>query len=276
MDLMGIGEFARRSLLSPKALRLYDELGLLSPARVDRGTGYRWYAATQLAAASRIAALRQLGVPLAQIKVVISLPPAEAARQLTAYWSQAEAEHAIRRALAGHLVDQLTGKRSVMYEVALRQVPERNLLCLLRHVENDTAAVALGKEFVGIVRDPRMTRSAGAARSAFAIYHGEVSEDSDGPVEWCLPVPAARAAELAVSFPALTLRTEPAHEEAYVHLGQAEMTPSQWQLASRALFSWVAAQQRQPGDLGVRVTYHASKPITASSRPDCDFALPLS
>ena len=36
MDLMSIGEFARLSRLSPKALRLYDELGLLPPARSIR------------------------------------------------------------------------------------------------------------------------------------------------------------------------------------------------------------------------------------------------
>ena len=162
-----------------------------------------------------------------------------------------------------------------MYEVALRQVPERNLLCLLRHVQNDAEAVALGKEFVSIIRNPQMTRSAGPASAAFSVYHGEVSEDSDGPVEWCLPVPADKAAELAADFPVLRLRTEPAHEEAYVDLGQAEMTPAQWQLASQALQSWVAAQQRRPGNLGVRVSYHASKPITAESRPDCDFAVPL-
>ncbi len=42
MDQMGIGEFARRSLLSAKALRLYDELGLLPPARVE-DSGYRFY-----------------------------------------------------------------------------------------------------------------------------------------------------------------------------------------------------------------------------------------
>jgi PPM family protein phosphatase len=42
VTLMGIGEFARRSLLSPKALRLYDELGLLRPSSVDPDTGYRW------------------------------------------------------------------------------------------------------------------------------------------------------------------------------------------------------------------------------------------
>jgi hypothetical protein len=44
VDLMSIGEFARRSGLSANALRLYDELGLLPPARVDASSGYRFYA----------------------------------------------------------------------------------------------------------------------------------------------------------------------------------------------------------------------------------------
>jgi PPM family protein phosphatase len=79
VGLMGIGEFARGSLLSPKALRLYDELGLLRPASVDPDTGYRWYAEGQLNSASLIATLRQLGVPLAQIKVLMTVPPDEAA-----------------------------------------------------------------------------------------------------------------------------------------------------------------------------------------------------
>jgi PPM family protein phosphatase len=46
--LLTIGEFARASRLSPKALRLYDELGLLRPARVDEYTGYRYYSRDQL------------------------------------------------------------------------------------------------------------------------------------------------------------------------------------------------------------------------------------
>jgi PPM family protein phosphatase len=43
---MSIGEVARQSRLSPKALRLYDGLGLLSPARVDELSGYRYYQAS--------------------------------------------------------------------------------------------------------------------------------------------------------------------------------------------------------------------------------------
>jgi hypothetical protein len=48
MELMSISEFARRSRLSPKALRLYDEMGLLPPDRVDAVTGYRFYEVEQI------------------------------------------------------------------------------------------------------------------------------------------------------------------------------------------------------------------------------------
>ncbi len=71
MDQMSIGEFARRSRLSAKALRLYDQLGLLPPARVDEDSGYRFYEPGQLGQARLIAALRQLQVPLAEIKAIL-------------------------------------------------------------------------------------------------------------------------------------------------------------------------------------------------------------
>jgi DNA-binding transcriptional MerR regulator len=68
--VLTIGEFARASRLSPKALRLYDELGLLRPARVDPASGYRFYAPAQLERARLVAWLRRLGMPLARIRVV--------------------------------------------------------------------------------------------------------------------------------------------------------------------------------------------------------------
>jgi DNA-binding transcriptional MerR regulator len=72
---MNIGEFARRSRLSAKALRLYDELGVLPPAQVDDDTGYRYYAESQLDHARLIGALRQLQISLAEIKVILGLEP---------------------------------------------------------------------------------------------------------------------------------------------------------------------------------------------------------
>ena len=65
MARLSIGEFARVSGLTPKALRLYDELGLLPPADVDPRSGYRSYDPAQLGRARLVAWLRGLGMPLA-------------------------------------------------------------------------------------------------------------------------------------------------------------------------------------------------------------------
>ncbi|MFF8400417.1 protein phosphatase 2C domain-containing protein [Streptomyces sp. NPDC014846] len=108
-EFLTIGAFARGSRLSPKALRLYDELDLLRPARVDPDTGYRYYAAGQLGQARLVAWLRRLGMPLAEIRAVCALDAAGAARAVRAYWARVEAETAARRDLAAFLVHQLTG-----------------------------------------------------------------------------------------------------------------------------------------------------------------------
>ena len=278
MELMSIGEFARLSRLSPKALRLYDELGLLPPAQVDPDSGYRWYAAGQLDNARLVASLRQIGVPLAQIQLILSLEPEAAAAQVGAYWSGAEADHAARRDLAGYLADRLTGKRNVMYEVAVRDIPARSLLCLLRHASNHQEVWAMGKEVIGMLKAQPVPvpRIEGVAGAAFLIYFGEVNQDSDGPVEFCWPVPQDLAGQLAASLPGLTLRTEPAHQEAYVHLDQ-DATEAEWQAALESALAWAAEQQRQPSDLGLRVTLlTTAAPVTdASKRGGSDFALPL-
>src|SRR5579883_1927439 len=62
-----IGDFSRMTQVTVKALRHYDDLGLLKPAHVDPFTGYRYYSATQLPLLNRILALKDLGLSLEQI-----------------------------------------------------------------------------------------------------------------------------------------------------------------------------------------------------------------
>jgi serine/threonine protein phosphatase PrpC len=110
VELMSSGDFARASGLSRKALRLYDELGLLRPAAVDPFTGYRNYAPSQLEQARLVAWLRRLAMPLERIRAVAAMDPEEAAKELTAYWEQIEAETAARRELARFLIGYLSGR----------------------------------------------------------------------------------------------------------------------------------------------------------------------
>ena len=118
MEPMTSGAFARASGLSRKALRLYDELGLLCPAEVDPVSQYRRYDPAQLEQARLVAWLRRLGMPLAGIRAVSTLPRANAAAELAAYWDRVEAETAARRELAAFLIGYLSGK-----DTAVRDAP---------------------------------------------------------------------------------------------------------------------------------------------------------
>ena len=82
-ELIPIGRFSRLTGLSVGALRHYDELDLLRPVDVDRFTGYRRYAADQVDIARAIARLRDLEVPLEEIRAVLGTDdPAEQRRRV--------------------------------------------------------------------------------------------------------------------------------------------------------------------------------------------------
>ena len=283
MKEISIGEFARRSRLSLKALRLYDERGVLVPARVDQASGYRYYDTAQLDAARLVVMLRQLQVPLAAVKELLACDPADAAARIAEHWRDAEAAHDARRDLADYLVSRLRGKRSVMYEVGMREMPKRSLLCLKRNVD-DQGQWTFGKEFIAILRERPLPKIEGREGAAFCIQWGWVNADSDGPVEWCKPVPQSEARALAEHYPELTLRTEPAHREAFVAL-PAGYGAVQWNLACESLDAWAQEQEHEhehegerlalaPEDLGLRTTYLATGPVT-DPVPDIDLALPF-
>jgi DNA-binding transcriptional MerR regulator len=272
MDLVSIGEFARMSGLSPRALRLYDEVGLLRPARVDPHSGYRWYAAGQAEQARLVVSLRHLGVPLTRIATIIDSDPGMAAQQVAAFWAEVEFEHHGRRALAGYLVDALNGKRSDRYQVEVRDVPARQVLSLRRHVTSEEL-VKLGRDFiVRRMREAAVPRLDGVAGAPFVIYHGMVTVDSDGPVEWCRPVPDDDAERIAADFPDLGLRTDPAHEEAYVRRPSAQSDSESW-LVIQSLAAWAVEHGRPPTE-GIRMVLIPNRTPDAPG-PACDIAIPL-
>jgi DNA-binding transcriptional MerR regulator len=281
---ISIGEFARRSRLSLKALRLYDERGVLVPARVDQASGYRYYDTAQLDDARLVVMLRQLQLPLAAVKELLACDPADAATRIAEHWRHAEAAHDARRGLADHLVSRLSGKKSVMCEVATRDIPERSLLCLKRNVV-EQEMWAFGKEFIAILRERPLPlpKIEGREGAAFCIWWGLVNADGDGPIEWCAPVRAAQAGSLASHYPELTLRTEPAHLEAFVALPDEGDEVAHWQVAAGSLEAWTEEEHEEeqegdrlaltPADLGLRITYLAS--ALGTEEPFRDMALPF-
>ena len=207
--LLTTGEFARRSRLSVKALRLYDRSGLLRPAEVHPGNGYRRYAERQLYAARLIVLLRRLDMPLTQIAEIIGA--ADAGELLARYWTDVERRLAAQRGLADRLVRSLAGETAApadAWPVATREVPDQEVLTEQRYV----TSAELGWVRAATARLIAVAeRHGGPAGPRFVVFHGEVSEDDDGPVEVCVPVTAG-----AVDPATAAVRREPAHTEAYV------------------------------------------------------------
>ena len=191
--LLTIGEFARRAQLSVKALRLYERLGVLVPDHVDAHSGYRRYHERQLAVARLVAMLRRLDMPLAQVGRVLAADGPASADLVRRYWDAVERRVAAQRELAEHLRARLSGgtDRPPMFDaVRVRDVPAQWVLSECRHVPVEQLSGWLGRTM------PRLAGAAGRCGPLFVVYHGEVNQDSDGPVEFARhvdqPVPPDR------------------------------------------------------------------------------------
>jgi DNA-binding transcriptional MerR regulator len=108
---MKIGELARRSDLSERMLRYYEQAGLLSPART--GAGYRDYDEAELLMAQRIRLLSASGLKIETIRVLL---PCMRDEPWPAFKPCYEIREALSHALAGldEKLDTLTASRTLV------------------------------------------------------------------------------------------------------------------------------------------------------------------
>jgi DNA-binding transcriptional MerR regulator len=264
-----IGEFSRRSMLSPKALRLYDQQGLLVPAEVDPHSRYRRYRESQLADARLIARLRRLDMPLAMIGELLRCAPDQRSDVLVAWWDTVERRMAGKRELLVHLLIGLAGKERTfeMFEIQEREVAEQAVVSEQRHV----TVHGLTAWFDDCM--PRLHglagRNGGVAGAAFIIYHGEVNEESDGPVEVCVPIQHDRAGTIDAAT-----RIEPAHTEAYTRIRKAQVEFPQILDAYEAVEQWMAKNNRAMTG-SPREIYFTDFMNAGPDDEVCDIAFPI-
>lgn len=278
-ELLTIGAFAARARLSAKALRLYDRLGLLAPAHVDEASGYRYYRAGQVERARLVAMLRQLDMPLARIAEVVEAGGAAGADVLAAYWADVEARVAGQRTLAEYLRGRLSGRSSEMYGkfvVETVQLPEQVVIAEKRHTLADELPAWIG---ASLGRLERASRECGGVTAApFVVYYSEVSMESDGPAESCVPVAdedAARAwaAEHGRAWET-QVRVEPAQRFAYTRITKAQVAHPQILAAFEAVEEWITAQGlEQAGPC--REIYFADWDTAGPDDAVCDVAFPV-
>lgn len=134
--VLPIGEFSRLTHLSVRTLRRYHDADLLVPATVDDATGYRYYSAEQIPTAQVIHRLRELDVPLADVRRIVgSADPGVRADLVAQHLARLESQLDRTRAAVTSL-RRLLDPEPAPVQVELRTVPATTVAAIEDDVEH--------------------------------------------------------------------------------------------------------------------------------------------
>ena len=177
--------------LSIKALRLYDEMGLLDPSHVDPATGYRYYSPGQANRAEAIRRLRAVDMPLDDIVSILNSGPDVVAKLMDVHRERLASELARRERMLGFLSELIEGKEKLMpYEVQVKTVHDQGVASITDHVSMETIGDAIGAGFGELAHVVQAQRAA-ISGPPFVVYHDVIDEENDGDIEVCIPVSGA-------------------------------------------------------------------------------------
>jgi DNA-binding transcriptional MerR regulator/effector-binding domain-containing protein len=185
---VSIGEFARLTYFSVKTLRYYHDIELLEPVAVDPASGYRRYSTDQVAQAHLIRRLRELDMPLPEIKAVLAAPDAGARdAALRAHLARMEAELQRTRDVVASLRSLLTPAAPITVEY--RSVPAFPALAFIDTVTRGGIDAWCASAFPLL---DQTLAAAGVAPAGIpgATYSMEFFADEAGEVVAFVPIPA--------------------------------------------------------------------------------------
>lgn len=223
-----VGQFARILGVSAKALRFYDSIGLLRPARVDAQNQYRYYGRDQVAVMRQILFLRELGLGLELIRTVLESGALADPQRLTSILQERveglQAELRERQRLVDrleHVIADLRenggAKGMQTMNVMLKEVPAMDVVSVRRRAAIGENGQLVSEAYAKLRQPP--------AGRPMTLYH-EMEYDPEGmDMEVVLPVAAGHNDQ---TLPAVTVASA-THVGPYQQLGQTY----------EPLFAWV-------------------------------------
>jgi DNA-binding transcriptional MerR regulator len=200
-ELLTIGDFSKMTFLTVKALRHYHDVGLLEPARTDPSSGYRYYRVEQVARARLIRRLRDLDLPVDDVRSVLAAPDEvtrnavmiehldRMSRQLEQVQDTVDS---LRRMLAGDEAE---------VPVTHRDEAATMVLAIRGHVGADTVLAWWVEAFTEL---HRLLRSAGIGRTGADGAEFPAEFFTEGAADLVAFVPVDRVPTLAGRVEALT------------------------------------------------------------------------
>ena len=182
-----IGQFSRITRVTVKALRFYEEEGLIRPCHVDTATGYRYYDSSQLPVMHKIVALKQCGFSIPEIRMLLAGKNTAALFAERRRGLEAHARETGRQlASITHYLETMGKESGMRYEVVIKELP-RVLVYSKRFTVDSydsyfTEIPKLGEEVAAANPD---LRCADDPPYCFIMYHDGEYRDHDIDIEYC-------------------------------------------------------------------------------------------
>jgi DNA-binding transcriptional MerR regulator len=192
---LSIGDFSRMTYLSVKALRHYHDVGVLEPAEIDPANGYRFYLPSQVGMAQMIRRLRELGMPLDEVRSIVLAPDADTRdAALIAHLRRMEAQLEATQQTVASLRTLLQQPDDTL-PVTERAIPATPALAIRERV---TAVDAIAWWMEAFTLLHRTVNQNGGRRGGpdGALFPAEFFEDEEGEVTVFVPVEGAFAGAL--------------------------------------------------------------------------------
>ena len=236
-----ISDFSRLTRVTVKALRHYDRLGLLKPARVDEENGYRYYSARQAADLARILALKALGFSLEHVGDLLARKTDRTTlaglleTRRTEIESHLEADRARLAQVEAILADLASGAPPAT-EVVVRGNPAVRVATRRAKVADLDDGV---EELFEALEDDVAKAGVRASGPPILLYHDRDHRERDARVEVAVPV-LSEGLRLGRS----RIRTLPAVPRAACVLYRGGY--DQWGSVMRGLLAWLSARRLEP------------------------------
>ena len=216
MAMLSIGDFSRMTYLSVKALRHYHDVGVLEPASIDPDTGYRFYLPSQVGLAQMIRRLRDLGMPLDEVRTIVSAPDSSARDEaLVAHLRRMEAQLAETQQTVSSLRTLLQESPEKL-AVSRQSIEAAEAIGITEHVRGEDA-VAWWMDAFSLLHKALQTLDVERSGPDGALFPAEFFEEEEGVVTAFVP---ARAPEdSALPARVQRLRVPPITAAVAVHDG---------------------------------------------------------
>jgi DNA-binding transcriptional MerR regulator len=234
--LYRIGQFSKITKVTVKALRFYEEEGLLEPEYTDATTGYRYYTSGQLPCAFKIVSLRQCGFAIPEIRQIL------AGRNIAGLFVERKKElerfavdTAEKLSSINHYIESMGKGGEMTYQVVIKELP-RVLVYSKRKVvasydEYFDLMPEIGRALAEV--NPEL-KCANDPFYCFIMYHDGEYKDRDIDIEYCEAVTGYGNGKLPEGIEFKTIDRVP-EAACVLHKGPYSRLPE----AYAAVFKWI-------------------------------------